>query len=72
MPTRVVYRIVFLLIVFSMLGSTPVVAAPSCFTDMARCFESTASIDSFWYRIWEAFDCELGFITCVRIAVLGR
>jgi len=54
--------------------ATPVPARADggCFAQMAGCFEATASIVSFWYRTWEALDCELGFIGCVRTSVLGR
>ncbi len=31
-------------------------AAPGCFTDVAKCFESAAFLESFWYRTWEALD----------------
>ena len=43
----------------------------SCHQDMASCFEHAAYIDSFWDRTWTALDCELGFISCVRIAIFG-
>ena len=72
MSKNTVYCLVCLTLILSAFSSAPVSAQSSCFGDMARCFETTVYIESFWYRVWEAFDCELGFITCVRVAVLGR
>ena len=64
MSNTAIFRLVCVTLILSALLSTPVSAQTSCFTSMARCFENTASIESFWYRVWEALDCELGFI-CV-------
>lgn len=72
MSNTVVFRLVCGMLLLSALLTTPVSAQTSCFTSMASCFESTASIGSFWHRTWKALDCELGFIACVRIAVFGR
>ena len=72
MSHAVVFRIVGLTLFLSALLATPVSAQTSCFTRMARCFETTVFMESFWYRVWEALDCELGFIACVRIVVFGR
>ena len=72
MSNTAIFRLVCVTLILSALLSTPVSAQTSCFTSMARCFENTASIESFWYRVWEALDCELGFIACVRIVMFGR
>ncbi len=44
----------------------------SCFTNLAECFTASAHVDSFWYRTWQALDCELAFIGCIRLAIFGR
>ena len=72
MSKAVLLRVVCFVLIASAVWSAPVSAQHSCFTNMARCFESTVMIESYWYRVWEALDCELGFIACVRIAVFGR
>ena len=72
MSNTVVFRLVCATLMLAALLSTPVSAQTSCFTSMARCFENTAFIESFWHRVWEALDCELGFIACVRIVMFGR
>ena len=72
MSNAVVCRLACVMIILSVWLTTPVSAQTSCFTSMARCFENTALIESFWYRVWEALDCELGFIACVRIVMFGR
>ena len=43
-----------------------------CFTDMADCFQAAAYWDSFWQRTWQALDCELEFVQCLRFAIFGR
>ena len=72
MSNTIVIRFVCVTLILSVVLSVPVSAQTSCFTSMARCFENTASLESFWYRVWEALDCELGFIACVRIVMFGR
>ena len=63
---------IFASVALTLLMTTVSVRADGgCFTQMAGCFESTMFIESFWYRTWEALDCELGFIGCVRTAVFG-
>jgi hypothetical protein len=42
-----------------------------CTTTMLQCFEEAARIDSFWYRTAAALDCELDFIECARIKIMG-
>ena len=54
-----------------MLIGTPVYASDGCFVEMAHCFERAALIESFWYRVFAALDCEVGFIICIRVSVLG-
>ena len=74
MSKLVVCRLVVLTLVLVTLLGAPVSAVHrdlGCFKNMARCFEDTALVDSFWYRTWDALDCELGFISCVRVAVFG-
>jgi hypothetical protein len=56
------------------LFSSPAAAADGsgCFSDIASCFQSAALSDSFWQRTWQALDCELEFVRCIRILILGQ
>jgi len=47
-------------------------AGTSCFTDIAACFQAAAYSDSFWQRTWQALDCELEFVRCIRLLILGQ
>jgi hypothetical protein len=69
------------LLLFLVLGlsafSTPALAFDDdhenhgCFTELSHCFERAAQIDSWWYRTLAALDCELDFIECARIKLIG-
>ena len=72
MSNTVVPRLACMTLILAALLSASVSAQTSCFSSMASCFENTALIDAFWSRLWEALDCELGFISCVRIVMFGR
>ena len=42
-----------------------------CATGLADCYYSAANVDSFWYRWAAGIDCELNFIECSRIKIMG-
>lgn len=71
MLCRQICLIAFVLIV--LLGGTRVQAAPRahCFSDLADCYGEANLNESFWAYYWDALDCELTFIGCVREAVFG-
>lgn len=73
MSKVVVCRLVLLtLVLVAVLGTkTSAFPDPACFNDVAKCFEASANIPSFWDRTWYALDCELSFISCVRVAIFG-
>lgn len=52
---------------------TPGVASAQggCFTQIANCFQAAAFIQSFWYRTWQALDCEVALVACIRLEVFG-
>ena len=33
--------------------------------------EAAAKIDSFWYRFAAGLDCELDYVECVRVKLIG-
>ena len=43
-----------------------------CFTGLADCYSRASTIDSFLYRTLTALDCELDFIECTRIKLIGH
>lgn len=42
-----------------------------CTWTLFECFEAAAQIESFWYRTAAALDCELDYIECARIKIMG-
>ena len=48
----------------------PAEAAP-CFSDLGRCYQAAAAIDSFWWRAAAGADCEIDFGRCLREAWMG-
>ena len=73
---RKIVLLLFLVLGLSAL-STPTLAFDDqhadhgCTTELGHCFERAAQIDSFWYRWAAGLDCELDFIECARIKILG-
>jgi hypothetical protein len=49
----------------------PIYAAAGCATELANCYQRAANIDSFWYRWAAGLDCELDFVECARIKIIG-
>ena len=47
----------------------PVLAG--CTTTLGNCMEAAARVDSFWYRFAAGLDCELDFVECVRVKLVG-
>lgn len=74
--TRMLCRQICLIafVVMALLSpGAPAEAAPQahCFSDLASCYEEANLNESFWDYYWDALDCELTFIGCVREAVFG-
>lgn len=42
-----------------------------CFTDLLNCYTAAAGIADFWWRFAAALDCELDFVECVRVKIIG-
>jgi hypothetical protein len=51
--------------------SRPLYANAGCATGLADCYQRAANIDSFWYRWAAGLDCELDFVECARIKLIG-
>jgi hypothetical protein len=51
--------------------SVPRAAQAGCTVTLSHCMEAAAKIDSFWYRFAAGLDCELDYVECVRIKLVG-
>jgi len=51
--------------------SVPRSAQAGCTVTLGQCMEAAAKIDSFWYRSAAGLDCELDYVECVRIKLIG-
>ena len=61
-----------ILVLVAMSATTqPIYARAGCATELADCYQRAANIDSFWYRWAAGLDCELDFVECVRIKLIG-
>ena len=52
-------------------AAQPLYANAGCTTTLADCYQRAANIDSFWYRWAAGLDCELDFVECTRIKLIG-
>lgn len=43
-----------------------------CATGILECYQRAANIESFWYRWAAGVDCELDFVECTRVKLVGR
>ncbi len=46
-------------------------ADAACATGLLECYQRAANIDSFWYRWAAGIDCELDFVECARVKLVG-
>ena len=53
------------------LVAVPREALAGCTVTMSQCMEAAAKIDSFWYRFAAGLDCELDYVECVRVKLIG-
>ena len=66
-----VKKFLFAALMVAGLVAAPRPALAGCTTDLADCYERAAKIDSFWYRWAAGLDCELDYVECVRIKLIG-
>ena len=46
-------------------------ADAGCTTDLGTCYQRAANVDSFWYRWAAGIDCELDYVECLRVMLIG-
>ena len=66
-----VKKILFAAIVLMGFVAAPRPAFAGCTTTLADCYTAAAKIDSFWYRWAAGLDCELDYVECVRVKLIG-
>ena len=66
-----VKNVVFAALVLGCLAATPRPALAGCTTTLADCYSAAAAIDSFWYRWAAGLDCEIDYVECVRVKLIG-
>lgn len=66
-----VKKILFAAIVLMGFVAVPRPAIAGCTTTLADCYTAAAKIDSFWYRWAAGLDCELDYVECVRVKLIG-
>lgn len=66
-----VKKVLLAVFVLAGLAAAPPPAHAGCTTDLADCYVEAAKIDSFWYRWAAGLDCELDYVECVRVKLIG-
>ena len=66
-----VKKVLFAALVLTGLIAVPRPALAGCTTALADCYTAAAKIDSFWYRWAAGLDCELDYVECVRVKLIG-
>lgn len=59
------------ILVLAAMSATAQPIYAGCTTELADCYQRAANIDSFWYRWAAGLDCELDFVECARIKLIG-
>lgn len=52
-------------------NAVPTTAQAGCFEDLAGCYQRAAGLDSWVSRWLAGLDCELDFVECTRIKLVG-
>jgi hypothetical protein len=56
---------------FVFAGTARPAHAAECATDLIHCYEAAARVEGFWMRWAAGLDCELDFVECARIKIVG-
>jgi hypothetical protein len=59
------------LVVAALTVGAPQPATAGCTTDLIDCYYAAAAVDDFWRRWAAGIDCELDYVECVRIKIIG-
>ena len=65
-------RVILLgILVLAAMSATAQPSYARCATGLLECYQRAANIDSFWYRWAAGLDCELDFVECARVKLIG-
>jgi hypothetical protein len=65
-------RVILLgILVLAAMSATAQPIYAGCATGLLGCYQRAANIDSFWYRWASGLDCELDFVECTRVKLIG-
>ena len=67
-----VKKILLAAFVLTGVAASPQPVLAGCTTALADCYVEAAKIDSLWYRWAAGLDCELDYVECVRVKLIGR
>ena len=66
-----VKKVLFAALILAGTVTAPQPALAGCTTTLADCYTHAAKVDSFWYRWAAGLDCELDYVECVRVKLIG-
>lgn len=66
-----VKKMLLAVLVVSGLVAVPRPVLAGCTTSLSDCMVAAAKIDSAWYRFAAGLDCELDYVECVRVKLIG-
>lgn len=64
-------KLLVVLMLGAAMSAAPTAAFAGCFEDLGDCYNEAAKIDSWVSRWLAGLDCELDFIECTRIKLVG-
>lgn len=64
-------KVLSVLILAAAINAVPTSASAGCFEELAACYQRAAGIDSWVSRWLAGLDCELDFVECTRIKIIG-
>ena len=64
-------KVVLVLFLAAAVNAVPSPAWAGCFEELAACYYRAAALDSWVSRWLAGLDCELDFVECTRIKLIG-
>ncbi len=64
-------KLFVVLLLGAALNAVPAPALAGCFEDLGNCYNEAAKVDSWVSRWLAGLDCELDFVECTRIKIVG-
>ncbi|HUF24278.1 MAG TPA: hypothetical protein VMN81_09135 [Vicinamibacterales bacterium] len=64
-------KLLLVLLLTAAFNAVPTAAFADCFGQLSDCFHEAAKLDSWVDRWLAGLDCELNFIECTRIKLVG-